>query len=123
MDRQFLHIPSKPQLTIKSFAGKNIGRCLNSYSYEIVSRVKLKENQLKALSTSGIISSGQMFYVHSKCDGTEEPFEYENVPCVEYVNGEPQKGPAINPYTGNPYGPSKYSYYKYNVEVRVDSSD
>lgn len=107
----------RPKLTIESTGGANLGRCYNSMSYTVTSTDKLKRDTLNALRDAGFLGYGQEFYIHSKCDGTEEPAGKDTVTCKlvhertgEVVGEEPENT-------------SDFFYYVYHCESRVDSSD
>jgi hypothetical protein len=114
----------RPSLVIENGGGSKLGNCYYSHGYKITSRHKLSGDTIKGMRELGLLGYGQGFYIRSLCNGKEEPAGVDVVECVEYdERGKPLPGPAINPYSGEPYGTTEYKYYEYLVENRVDSSD
>lgn len=123
--KTFVHRNPRPLLTIEHVRTISLGRCYSESLYTVTSRNRLDRETLVALREANLLGYGQEFGVKSKCDGTEEPAGYDEVPCtvVDDVTGEVVCGDAINPYTGQPYPPSKSYYYKYDCVSRCDSGD
>jgi hypothetical protein len=121
---KFLYVSSRPEMVIESNGGSKLGNCYYSNGYKITSRSRIAEEQLRELRSIGFLGYGQGFYIRSQCDGKEEPAGVDVVECSEYdEQGRLLPGPAINPYSGEPYGSTEYRYYEYLVENHVDSSD
>jgi len=120
----FRYPHKRPQLTIELIGGKNISRCYDEHTWKITSTFKLKPEKIKALYELGLVGFGQEFVVVSQCDGKEQPAGKDEVACVETTpQGIELPGPAINPYTDEPYKPTFYSYYEYICVSRCDSGD
>jgi len=121
---KFAFVMPRPMLTIESTGGRSLGRCYSASGYRVTSLRRISQEGLWQLRELGFLGLGQEFSVASQCDGKEEPGLTVEAPCVEYdASGKALPGPAINPYSGLPYEPSKYTYYVYDCESRVDSSD
>lgn len=108
----------RPSLAIRFVSEQNLGRCYNSYTYEITSLRRLSREKIIGLKELGFVGSGQMFNINSQCDGKEEPAGHDTVHCV---NDDGTR--AVNKYSGKLYEPNEVPYYVYSVTHRVDSSD
>jgi hypothetical protein len=118
-----VYLNPRPTLTIKVTGGRKLGNCYSATYYEVTSRTRLTRDQLEALFEAGFLGCGQEFRVDAQCDGEEPSAGEDLVECVTEVDGVPQPGPALNPYSGKPYEPMKQPYYTYRTETRCDSSD
>jgi len=108
----------RPNLAIRFVSERNLGRCYNSYTYEITSLSRLSAEKIRALRELGFLGGGQMFDINSSCDGKEEPAGYDMVHCV---NDDGTR--AVNRYTGKLYERNEVPYFVYRVTNRIDSSD
>lgn len=114
----------RPNLTIEHTGSENLGNCYNADYYLITtSKYRISKDQIIALKNAHLLGSGQEFRLKSKCDGTEEPAGMDDVPCVKFIDGVAQPGPAVNPYSGEPYPNHPEPYYVYEIERRTDSGD
>lgn len=99
----------------------------NNYSgdtWRITTLYPLKKETILELNKLGLVGFGQEFGVLSQCDGKEQPAGYDTVECVEITkSGEMLPGPAINPYSGEPYEAKKLPFYCYECYSRCDSGD
>lgn len=109
----------RPVLTVEMTGGRKLGNCYGSTTYRITSTNRMSREQINALRETRMIGYGQEFYVKSQCDGKEAPAGEDEVPCVDSETGQP----AMNPYSGEPYKPTKMPFFVYEVEDRVDSGD
>lgn len=123
MTTRHIYLSHRPRLTIEYTGGKTLGNFYEASYYRVTSFCRLNLDQLQALRAAGLLGSGQYFTVTSKCDGSEEPAGYDDVPCVVEIDGQVVDQPAINPYSGAPYGPVKQPYFVYEIDSRCDSSD
>ena len=87
---------------------------------------------LMALHSTGVAGIGQECEIYLLTPkGTRgpigerpEPSGHDELPCTEVDEaGKPTGREAINPYSGQPYPPSKRPYYVYEVVTRCDSGD
>lgn len=108
----------RPNIAIRFISEKNIGRCYNEYTYEIVSLRRVSQKTIHSLRELGLLGCGQEFLIDSPCDGKEAPAGYDTVHCL---NDDGTR--ATNSYTGRLYEPQQEPYYVYRVRNRVDSSD
>lgn len=137
---KYVYRNPRPVLTVARAGGGQLGNYYQGTKYHITSIRPLDLSQIKAIRESGVIGSGQEFYVWGQLvDGrlvpipekldwkgrmTVMPSGTDLVECVAVDDlGVDQPGPAINPYSKEPYQPIKESYYTYVIEDRVDSSD
>jgi len=120
---KFVYPKKRPKLVIERLSKKEISNCYEESSWKVTSDYPLKKETIVGLYKLGLVGIGQEFSVISKCDGKEEPAGYDTVECVEVdSNGKALPGPAINPYSDEPYKPHKYAYYEYICISRCDSS-
>jgi hypothetical protein len=114
-----------PDLTIETTGGGQLGNCYSATTYRVTSLQRLSVEKLKALNAAGVLGFGQEFYIRSQADGKEPAAREVESACVavDKRTGKPTGDPAINPYSGEPYGSSKYSVYVYDCESRCDSGD
>ncbi len=124
-DRSFVYLNPRPALTIENAGGGSLGNCYSSAIYKVTSTVRLSAATLKALNATGVLGFGQEFYIRSQADGKEAAAGEDEVPCVtvDRRTGQPTGEPAINPYSGEPYGSHKYPWFVYMCESRCDSGD
>lgn len=113
----FYYKNPRPALVIESMGGANLGRCYNSMSYRVTSVEKINRDNLIKLRDAGFLGYGQEFTVHSQCDGKEEPGGYDMIDCHTYNSQGHDLGKDESRQ------PIKVSYFIYNCESRVDSSD
>ena len=139
METDIIFLSPRPSLTVEGTGSRSLGRCYSEATYRVTSRQPLDRKTLKALSEAGVLGYGQEFGVMyaTAAGGSEpvpetvewntrpEPTGWDDVPAVQVVRGTttPTGAPAINTYTGLPYGPQRMPFYVYNVVRRVDSSD
>jgi hypothetical protein len=95
----------RPNLTVESVGGANLGRCYNAYTYRVTSFRELKREDIKSLRDSGWLGYGQEYRLV-----TQEPIVDTYFP----------KG--VN-YRGEPHRPCTRQFFVYNVTDVVDSSD
>lgn len=141
----YVYRNDRPALTIVNAGGASLGRCYSASYYDVTSTRPLSMEHLIALRDIGFLGCGQEFMAHQVVN--EEriavPFKFaewgeegpqardvpasgvDKVPCimVDRRTREVVPGKAINPYSGEEYGPNEQSYYVYRCESRVDSSD
>ena len=124
MSNRFTYPNNRPHLTIELTGGASLGRCYSASYWRVTSRFRRTREALVGLEKLGMIGGGQEFTIKSRCDGHEPPAGFDEIVCVELDEaGNALPGPAINPYSGEPYGPVKQEFYVYECESRVDSSD
>ncbi len=122
-NRTFEFRNPRPRLVVENVGGSSLGNCYSASLQRITSTLRMSRAQLEALRTAGVIHGGQEFYIRSTCDGKESAAGEDTVPCVTVVDGKVTGEPAINPYSGEPYGPIQCGYFVYEIETRCDSGD
>ena len=124
-DTRFVYPKPIPDLTIETTGGGSLGNCYSSTTWRVTSLHRLSVKTLQALNAAGVLGFGQEFYIRSQADGKEAPAGEKETPCVavDRFTGKPTGEPAINPYSGQPYGSHKYPFYIYECESRCDSGD
>jgi len=123
--KSYVYRNARPSIVIESRGGKQLGNCYHASYYRVTSLRKLTKETIDGMFRLGLIGYGQEFCILTKCDGSEEPAGTDTVPCVviDEGTGEVIDEPAINPYSGEPYGPNMQPYYVYDTESRCDSGD
>lgn len=114
------HYPDPlPLLTIEKIGSRGTGRCLTETNYKIRSKRELTDNEIADLARCGVFSSGQALGVVGRERETHE------VECVAMNTrtGQRLPGPAMNPYTGEPYKAAILTYHVALVRVTCDSGD
>lgn len=119
----YVYKETRPRLTIEHLGGQGLGRCYSASYWLVTSTRRLSKEILTDLNHIGVLGFGQEFFIHSPCDGKEEPAGIDQVPCVGMEGEKIVDEHPNNPYTGKPYGSSPFPYYQYRCESRVDSSD
>lgn len=124
-NRSYVYMNTRPQLSVEHTGGRHLGNCYYATSYKVTSLKRLSRETVKGLFDLGFMGYGQEFNVISPCDGKEPPAGTDEVPCttVDRWTNKPTGEPAINPYSGLPYGPSLQEYFVYECESRCDSGD
>lgn len=116
----FVYKNDRPFLTVEITDKIKLGRCYYGTKILVTCTQKLSKDKLTQLRLAGALGAyGQEFYIHSQCDGDEEPAGYDEVPCIDEKTGEK----ALNPRTGKVYPNHRQPFFQYRVEHRVDSSD
>lgn len=124
MRKSFVHRSVRPSLTIEMTSSRSLGHCYTEANYRVTSTRPLTHERLRLLFQAGFLGVGQEFIVNSKCDGTEGPAGFDDVPCIvidDHGNVLPEV--AINPYSGRPYGSQQQPYFTYETCCRCDSGD
>jgi hypothetical protein len=115
---------TRPKLVIERTGGGAISNCYSGDTWRIISTFRLTKEKIVALYKLGLVGFGQEFGVLSQCDGNELPAGYDTVDCVEVTpKGEALPGPAINPYSEEPYTSMLFPYYIYECWSKCDSGD
>lgn len=117
MKTDYVYRNPRPRLSVTPNGGKQLGNCYSASYYTVISTYPLTDENFQALFESGAIGYGQAFYRKEVVIGHDE------VACITEVDGAVTDLPAINPYSGKPYGPIKMPYYTYEVDTRCDSGD
>lgn len=139
--KSYVYRNPRPQLSIELAGGANLGRCYSATYYRVTSTRPLDAKTIRSLRDAGFLGYGQEFMFHQRLpDGNKArvpdeldwrttkdvaPSGTEMIPCVEVDDrtGEPTGNPPVNPYSGKLYEPMEQSYFIYDCESRVDSSD
>jgi len=123
--KNFVFLRTRPELVIEGTGGGSLGNCYSANGWRVTSVHRLTAETLRGLNALGLLGIGQEFYVNSQADGKEEPAGVDTVPCVvvDKRTGKRLDEPAINPYSGEPYGSHDYPYFVYDCESRCDSGD
>ncbi len=101
-----------------------ISNCYSGDTWRITSTQRLKNETIVAMNKLGLIGFGQEFGILSQCDGKELEAGHDVAECVEITpQGTVLPGPAINPYSGEPYAPINYPFFVYDCWSRCDSGD
>jgi len=119
------YVNDRPHLVVERARGRvAVAHCYSSTRVRVTSLGRLSERELRGLFSLGLLACGQEFRIVSRCDGSEPPAGHDEVPCVAFdaATGARLAGPAINPYSQEPYAPARVPYYSYECEVRCDSS-
>lgn len=121
---KFTYPNPRPSLVIERTGGASLGACYDESYWRITSTNRIKKETIRQLFELGLIGFGQEFSIKSQCDGKEPPAGTDTVECVETdQRGNTLPGPAINPYSGEPYKPYQYPYFVYECVSRCDSGD
>jgi hypothetical protein len=137
MGKMNIYKNDRPILTIQSEGGRSLGNCYSAHFYRITSLSALSKKDMRHLRDAGLIGYGQEyiaeFITHEgvrvplpevvNWQNPVVPSGLDEVPCVEVDDQGKVLGPGINPYSKEPYAPTKIGYYVYLVGDRVDSSD
>jgi len=125
MSTSFVYLNPRPQLAIVSTGGRSLGRCYTENTFRVTSTRPLTLEQLYALNKAGLLGFGQEFGVTTPESTMDKSAGSDLVPCscIDDRTGEQLPGPAINPYSGLPYAPTRSHYYVYDCYTRCDSGD
>jgi len=123
----------RPTLTIEHSGSRSLGRCYSETTYRVTSTSALSPETIAVFQKARLVGIGQeSLSFQVLADGSKvaigkqhEPTGYDVVEGTEVDEhtGKPTGRPAVNPYTGKPYGSHSYSYYVYDCVTRCDSGD
>lgn len=120
----FTWLHKRPKLVIERTGGGQISNCYSGSTWKITSLYPLKKETILSLYHAGVVGFGQEFGILSQCDGKEKPAGHDTVECVEISrSGEVLPGPAINPYSAEPYPDKQLPFYVYECWSKCDSGD
>ena len=133
MNTNFVWRNPRPVLVVEPAGGRQLGRCYYETTYRVTSTSPLTGKALLGLRDAGVVGYGQEFATYQVLASgqrgpvleTQTPSGADEVECTEVYEdtGKPTGRPAINPYSGKPYGTQKFSYYTYECVTRCDSGD
>lgn len=131
----------RPCLVVERVGGGKLGNCYHSMKYKVTSTRAMSMEDMCDLRKAGFLGYGQEFYAkYVKADGTKDAVPqtldwkttkdvvatgHDLIECSEVDDrtGEVLRTPSINPYSGKEDEPREVSYFVYECESRVDSSD